>query len=162
MTNDLIITTEELLAYWQGHRRLTRKVIEAFPEDKFETYSVGGMRPFSELALEMLDMAVPGVEGFLTDQWKDITELQHHIPGSHPGKEEVLRRWDEATATIDTLFPQIPAPRFRETTKTFGRYEDIVYNSLFYLIDNEVHHRAQGYVYLRSLGITPPPFWDRS
>jgi uncharacterized damage-inducible protein DinB len=32
---------------------------------------------------------------------------------------------------------------------------------ILYLVDNEVHHRAQGYVYLRSLGIEPPMFWDR-
>ncbi|NLG08337.1 MAG: damage-inducible protein DinB, partial [Deinococcales bacterium] len=30
-----------------------------------------------------------------------------------------------------------------------------------YAIDNEIHHRAQGYVYLRALGVEPPPFWER-
>ena len=29
------------------------------------------------------------------------------------------------------------------------------------LVDNEIHHRGQGYVYLRELGIEPPPFWER-
>jgi uncharacterized damage-inducible protein DinB len=29
------------------------------------------------------------------------------------------------------------------------------------VIDNEVHHRAQGYVYLRALGLEPPHFWER-
>ena len=33
---------------------------------------------------------------------------------------------------------------------------------LLYVIENEIHHRGQGYVYLRSLGIEPPAFWDRS
>ena len=33
---------------------------------------------------------------------------------------------------------------------------------LLYWIDNEVHHRGQAYVYLRALGIEPPPFYDRS
>jgi hypothetical protein len=32
---------------------------------------------------------------------------------------------------------------------------------LLYVIDNEVHHRAQGFVYLRALGVEPPPFYDR-
>ena len=26
---------------------------------------------------------------------------------------------------------------------------------------NEIHHRGQGYVYLRALGIEPPPFYER-
>ena len=29
-------------------------------------------------------------------------------------------------------------------------------------VDNEIHHRGQGYVYLRALGIAPPAFYDRS
>ena len=33
--------------------------------------------------------------------------------------------------------------------------------SVLYGIDNEVHHRGQGYVYLRALGITPPAFYER-
>ena len=44
------LSAEDVLKHWQGHRRLTRKVIEAFPEDKLFTFSVGVMRPFSELA----------------------------------------------------------------------------------------------------------------
>jgi len=45
------LTAQQLLEHWQGHRSLTRRVIEAFPDDKLFTYTVGGMRPFSELAL---------------------------------------------------------------------------------------------------------------
>jgi hypothetical protein len=29
-----VVTADTLLKNWQGHRRLTRRVIEAFPEDK--------------------------------------------------------------------------------------------------------------------------------
>ncbi len=29
-----VVTASDLLKNWQGHRRLTRRVIEAFPEDK--------------------------------------------------------------------------------------------------------------------------------
>lgn len=30
--------------HWQGHRRKTRRVIEAFPVEALFNYSVGGMR----------------------------------------------------------------------------------------------------------------------
>jgi uncharacterized damage-inducible protein DinB len=163
ITSEQIISSEELLQHWQGHRRLTRKLIEAFPADKFETYSIGGMRPFSELALELLIMGAPGVRGILTGQWQSFDEMEHHLQGANMhSKEEILRRWDEATAEIDRLWAQIPPHRFRETTKVFNAYEGTVYSSLFYFIDNEIHHRGQAYVYLRSLGIEPPAFWDRA
>ena len=43
----------------------------------------------------------------------------------------------------------------------FGQYPGTTHDLILYVIDNEIHHRAQGYVYLRALGIEPPPFYDR-
>ena len=54
VTSDTFVNSEEFRTHWQGHRRVTRRVIEAFPEDKLFTYSVGGMRPFSELFLSII------------------------------------------------------------------------------------------------------------
>jgi uncharacterized damage-inducible protein DinB len=151
---------EALREHWQGHRRLTRRVIEAFPEEAFETYSLGGMRPFSELAWEIIGMAEPGMKGIVTGDWAQDGEPEHQINASHE-KAYVLRRWDEVTELIDRLWPEIPAGRLEQVEAAFGLYNQPIYNTLFYFIDNEIHHRGQGYVYLRSLGIAPPQFWDR-
>ncbi|MEO6001369.1 MAG: hypothetical protein ABIN89_31245 [Chitinophagaceae bacterium] len=62
----VVITPEALLAHWQGHRRLTRRLIEAFPEDKLFNYSVGGMRPFADFVLEFFGMTIPGVKGVVS------------------------------------------------------------------------------------------------
>ena len=59
-TETTVLTSETLLKHWQGHRGLTRKMIEAFPEDKLFTYSIGGMRPFAELVYEFLGMCCTG------------------------------------------------------------------------------------------------------
>jgi len=32
---------------------------------------------------------------------------------------------------------------------------------VLYAVDNEIHHRGQGYVYLRALGVAPPAFYER-
>ena len=66
------ITPEALLQHWQGHRRLTRRMIAAFPEDKLFTFSLGGMRSFGELAQEMVGMAVPTVKGMVTNEWDEF------------------------------------------------------------------------------------------
>ena len=66
---DTVISPEQLLKHWQEHRKITRKVIEAFPEDKLYHYSLGGMRPFAELAIEIIGMAEPGVRGVVTGKW---------------------------------------------------------------------------------------------
>jgi uncharacterized damage-inducible protein DinB len=155
-----VIAPEAFLDHWQAHRRLTRRVIEAFPEEALFHHSIGGMRPFSAMALELLSIAAPGLRGIVTGEWKPLEEEQ--AVAEVTTKEELLRRWDADTEAIDRYWAKLPAERFTETVLAFGQYENSVYATLLYFVDNEIHHRAQGYVYLRSLGIEPPAFWDRS
>jgi len=154
---DQVITPSELLAHWQGHRSLTRKVIEAFPEKEFFNHSIGGMRPFAEMTMELLGIAGPGIKEIVTGEPAQLNE--HFDHGNSKGN--ILWAWDKTTEEINSLWPQITLERFQEPIKTFGQYEGTVQSSIFYFIDNEIHHRGQGYVYLRSLGIEPPMFWDR-
>src|SRR5712675_1515639 len=95
------ITPDALLAHWQGHRRLTRRVIDAFPDEKLFTFSVGGMRSFGALALEMIAMAVPMVQGAVSGDWNSSSSRDPRP------KQEVLRLWDESTAQLDALWPKI-------------------------------------------------------
>ena len=158
-----IFTPEALLEHWQGHRRVTRRMIEAFPEDELFVYSIGGMRPFSAMVMEFIGMAEPGMDGVVTGNWNIVNELPHHAKNAWPKtKKELLQRWDHVTEKINRLWPQIPPQRFNENDKAFGQWEGPVYSFIIYWIDNEIHHRGQAYVYLRSLGIEPPAFYDRS
>lgn len=155
MDETAFISTDEMLKHWQGHRALTRRVIEAFPEEALFTYSIGGMRPFGKLADEMLRMGVPSVEGAATRVWPT------DVPGAPTTKAELLARWDADTARLNELWPTIPPERFAEDDLAFGAFPGTISWLLHYVIDNEIHHRGQGYVYLRALGIEPPPFYER-
>ena len=150
-----IMTSQQFLEHWQGHRALTRRVIDAFPEDKLFSYAVGGMRSFSTLAMECIGMAVPTLEGVITGKWGPFAEAKA------ANKGELLRAWDDTTVRIEELWPKIPAARFQEVDTAFGQWKMAIYDLLLYIRDNEIHHRGQGYVYLRSLGIEPPHFWER-
>ena len=154
-TSAVVITPDQFLKHWQGHRALTRRVIAAFPDDKLFSYTSGGMRTFSELAMEFLGMGVPTLHGVITGEWKSFSMPKVST------KAEILTLWDDATAEINKLWPSIPPARFQETDKAFGQWEMTMHNLLLYVVDNEIHHRGQGYVYLRELGIDPPPFYER-
>ena len=154
---ETVMSPDALLAHWQGHRSLTRRVIEAFPEDKLFTYRIGGMRPFGEMISELLGMGAPGIREIATGNWEPLNEQSQH----QNSKEELLRLWDVATEEINTYWSQLRPERFQEVVLAFGQYEDKVIATILYFIDNEIHHRGQGYVYLRSLGIAPPAFWER-
>jgi len=157
------ITADALLSHWQEHRRLTRRVINAFPEDKFFTYSIGGMRPFAKLVWEMIEIAAPGINGIVSGEWKPRKGLPAFEKDTMPAtRAEILKIWDAITDEINEQWPKIAPGRFFEMEAAFGQYENTIFSSILYFVDNEIHHRGQGYVYLRSLGIEPPAFYDRS
>ncbi|MCR8556749.1 DinB family protein [Mucilaginibacter sp. BJC16-A38] len=156
-------TSVSILNHWQGHRRLTRQVIEAFPEDKLFNYSIGEMRSFGMMVKEIIGIADAGLQELFQDEPTPVEKISQHSGTTMAcTKDEILSLWDDVTYKIDTLWPLIPQQRFQEVMLAFGAYEGVTSDIILYWIDNEIHHRAQGYVYLRSLGIEPPAFWNRN
>lgn len=155
MNTKCIISSEELLRYWQAHRAVTRKTIELFPEKDLFDFTIGGMRSFADMAKELLTIAVPGLTGIVNNK---MEEIDHAIDLNT--KQEILDQWDADTIQIETLFNQLSSDRFHEKFAVYGEYKMPVIQNVIYFIDNEIHHRGQGYVYLRALGIEPPFFWE--
>ena len=149
-----LLTPEALLTNLKDVRALTRNVIEAFLEKELFEFSVANLRPFSQM-----------VEEFLMITNYIFTETLHekHTPfyteGQFPTtKAEVLALWDRATEILDREWKEV------------GNYTQslTIYQMTFscaqwilYAIENESHHRGQGYTYLRALNIEPPFFWAR-
>jgi uncharacterized damage-inducible protein DinB len=120
------------------------------------------MRPFAEMAFEFIDMVEPGLEGVITAKWPHADKMfRHREKRDIQTKDELLQRWDAITETINNRWNEISLRRLQEHDLAFGMWEGPVYGFILYWIDNEIHHRGQGYVYLRSLGIAPPAFWER-
>jgi uncharacterized damage-inducible protein DinB len=151
----LAVTPEQFHQHLQGHRRLTRRLIEAFPDEHFDSFTIGGMRPFSQLVGEMLGIAAPTVGGIATKSWQTFSEERPTT------KRAALDAWDQQTAEIDRVFPTIPADRWQEDDVAFGQWPGKCYDLLWYALDNEIHHRGQAFVYLRALGKEPPLFFLR-
>ncbi|GAA5514424.1 hypothetical protein Dcar01_03179 [Deinococcus carri] len=152
----VIVSPAQFLEYWQGNRRLTRRVIEAFPEDQLFSFSVGGMRPFGVLAWEIQQVSELTLTGLLTGDWP----MPDWREGVSQDRAELLARWDDLTARIEAELPQVDVAFFPQThTLPWGEMSG--WAAAIYNIDNEIHHRGQGYVYLRALGLEPPPFYER-
>lgn len=156
MSTNGFFSKAEFLNHWQGHRNLTRNTIEKFPGKELFEFSIGGMRPFAELVKEILTVGLPGLEGMVNNTTEGFN---HDVPFNT--KEALLAEWDRQTPLITEYYNQIPEERFPEHFNLFGQFNAPIYENLLYFVDNEIHHRGQGYVYLRSLGIEPPMFWDR-
>ena len=153
-----VISSQDLLKHWQGHRALTRRVIEAFPEKDFFEFSIAGMRTFAKLTDELLAIASPALKGIVNREVKPFSEEETEALTT---KAQYLQKWDEATKEINENWEKLSLEDFSESFNLFGQYEFPIIQNILYFIDNEVHHRGQGYVYLRALNIEPPLFWER-
>lgn len=152
-----VISQEDLLKHWQGHRNLTRRVIELFPEKEFFEFSIAGMRTFAQLTAELIAIGAPAMKGIINRAVEPFQEEAEKFTT----KAQYLEQWDKDTATINDYWEQLSMEDFSENFNLFGQYEFPIIQNILYFIDNEVHHRGQGYVYLRALGIQPPFFWER-
>ena len=104
MKNSPILTPEELLIQWQGHRSLTRRTIKRFPDDKLFTFSIGGMRTFGEMCQELLSMTVPSAKGIATGTWTQFGEIEG-APITEPvqTKKELLEMLDLETQVFSKI-----------------------------------------------------------
>ncbi|MDO4224920.1 MAG: DinB family protein [Bergeyella zoohelcum] len=153
-----IITPQEWIENWQANRRLTRKVIEAFPEKDLFEFSIGGMRPFSCMIDELLFIADSAIKQFTENE---AIPFSDHKGYAGKTKNEILENWDKTTSLIETFGKETTQERYREMFNLFGMFHFSIMGNLTYFIENEIHHRGQGYVYLRVLGIEPPAFYDK-
>lgn len=128
-----------------------------FPKKSFLPIVLVGWDPFPRWWKSFFAIAVPGLTEIVSGKVGDFDE--HRDFGNT--KAQFLAKWDQDTEDINKLWAEISEARYQEHVKLFGQYEGSVQSSILYFIDNEVHHRGQGYVYLRSLGIEPPFFYDR-
>ena len=154
--NQEIVTPEAFLQHWLGHRRLTRQVIEAFPEDKLFTFAAAeNMRPFGEMCSEILLMTEMQLDGLLTGKyqapdWSSAPKTRAGLVAACDAQTERLR--NELPKVDTAVYAQHPEHPWGKKSN----WEFTIYN-----IDNEIHHRGQGYVYLRALGLEPPAFYAR-
>ncbi|KEO75303.1 DinB family protein [Anditalea andensis] len=156
INQEAVITPQQLFEHWQAHRGLTRKVIAIFPEDELFNFSIGGMRPFADMVKELLAIAEPGLKEIATGKKEELNEnLMVNT------KLQLLEMWDKTSETLPGLWEKLSTDAFQKSILAFGQYEGTIISTILYFIDNEIHHRGQSYVYLRALGITPPPFWER-
>lgn len=157
MADDTIFNANDILEHWLGHRKLSRRTLERFPEDQLFSFSIGGMRPFGHLALEML-MILPTLRGVSTGEWK----WEDAYPGV-TDKDALLAAWDDCDKKLRQTWASITPERLKALEADNFWMKEATPNiwKVQYWIDNEIHHRGQGYVYLRALGIEPPAFWER-
>ncbi|MBX5477055.1 MAG: DinB family protein [Clostridia bacterium] len=148
-----------LLEVLEGNRRLTLRTIEAFPEDKLFTYRpVEPLRPFAAMVKEILDLEDGYVRGIATGEWT----TQDTCAGVQT-KSDLLAACERVRARTRELWQRLTVERLLtvEPDPFWGGPPQSHFERMLYTLENEIHHRGQGFIYLRLLGVEPPQFYER-
>ena len=101
------LTEEILLQNYEDAHWLTRQVIEAFPEKDLFTFSIGGMRPFSEMIKEFIGIWDYILKEALKEQHISLFE-QDKFPATKTEllalRDQVFWEWDASSLTSICLF----------------------------------------------------------
>jgi uncharacterized damage-inducible protein DinB len=153
-----LLNPEGLLQILEGNRRLTVRVVEAFPEEALFSFKpVEPLRPFAEMVKEIIGIERAYVHGIATGEWvykpvEGVTTKAALLNELHAVREYVREVWPRVT--VERLLAA-------ENDHFFVEMEQENIGRIFYALENEIHHRGQGYIYLRLLGIEPPAFYER-
>ncbi len=147
---------------WEENRWLTDKITKSFVDaGALDKTPVPGMRSFRQLLLEIWGIEQVYAKGLATEEWNfafapvsyqtcDVDEL---LAFGQRVREQTRSLWSAVTQDALTKPRPTPFP---------GHPEGNAIAWLTYALENEIHHRAQGYVYLRLLGVEPPAFYVRN
>lgn len=151
-----LLTPESLWSHWEGHRRLTLRTVEAYPEDQFSSFSAGGMRTFAGLMAEIINVEDSVMTGLKTGRWAWEPAYTGLI-----GKGDMLKAFGQVRERTEEIYPTLTAEKLQAVETDGWGVQSSNLERLWYALDNEIHHRAQTYVYLRLLGVEPPAFYER-
>ncbi|MFJ7754582.1 DinB family protein [Peribacillus muralis] len=155
----MVLKKDGLLEILEGNRRLTMRVVEAFPEEELFHYATADkLRPFAEMIKEIMNIESAYIRGIALHVWDfqdsfaAISTKEDLISACVAIREDTRKLWQEVTE--ETLEVIEKDPFFGPLQSHFSRLQ--------YGLENEIHHRGQGYIYLRTLGIEPPEFFVRN
>src|SRR6478735_9153815 len=156
-----ITTTREVPAFWDNDyyekvRQRTLKVIACIPPEKYDWTYREGKFSFADI-IRHLAM----IERYM------YAENAQFKPSSYPGHgreladgpENVLKFFDAMHAESMEIFGRLSDDDLKKKCVTPGGTSITVWKWLRAMVEHEVHHRAQIYIYLGMLGIATPPIY---
>ena len=151
-----IKSVESFLDYYEKVRSRTLRVIKAIPPDKMNwSYREG------KFTLADLVRHIASTERYMFAE--TIRANKSRYPGHGPeladGYDNVLAFFDRAHRESVEIFRQLSEQDLFEKCNTPAGAPITRWKWLRSMIEHEIHHRGQIYIYLGMLGVTTPPLY---
>jgi uncharacterized damage-inducible protein DinB len=151
-----IENTGEFLDYWHKVRRRTDKVIACIPPEKFDWTCREGKFSFADIIRHLA-----AIERYMYAENAQLKASRYPGHGKElaDGPENVLAFMDRMHQESMEIFGRLSEEDLNRKCVTPGGTPITVWKWLRAMVEHEIHHRAQIYVYLGMLGISTPPLY---
>jgi uncharacterized damage-inducible protein DinB len=154
-----IRTIEPFLDYFERIRERTLRVVRCIPPDKIDwTYSEGKfsfadiIRHLAAIERYMYAENVQGRPSLYPGHGKELAD----------GYNAVLEFMNRAHAESMEIFRRLSDDDLQRKCKTPGGVEIATWKWLRAMLEHEIHHRGQLYLYLGLLNVPTPPIYGLS
>lgn len=151
-----IQTIQPFLRYFQNVRERTMRVVRCIPADKLDwsyrpgKFSLGDlMRHLATVERHMFAENVQGKPSRYPGHGRELAD----------GYDNVLAFMERLHAESMEIFARLTDNDLRKKCTTPGGGEMTVWKWLRSMVEHEVHHRGQIYLYLGMLDIPTPPLY---
>jgi uncharacterized damage-inducible protein DinB len=144
------------LEYYEKVRQRTLKVIACIPVEKYDWRYTQGKFSFADIIRHLA-----AIERYMYAENAQLKPSRYPGHGRElaEGPEEVLAFFNRMHQESVTIFSRLSTDDLRKKCMTPGNASITVWKWLRAMVEHEVHHRAQMYIYLGMLGITTPPLY---
>lgn len=151
-----IKTIGPFLDYYEKIRQRTLKVIQRIPPDRLDWTYQEGKFTFADLIRHLA-----AIERYM------YAENAQRQPSRYPGHgKELADGYEEVMAYLDRthkesieIFGRLSDDDLRQKCKTPGEAEITVWKWLRAMVEHEIHHRGQIYVYLSMIDVPTAPIY---
>ena len=151
-----INSIEGFLKYHARIKHRTRRLFACIPPDKVEwTYQAG------KFTIGDLIRHIANIERYLYAETIQLKESQYHGCGPEfaDGLDHVVAHYERLYQESKAIFAQLTTADLHKKCKTPLGTEVTIWKWLRALIEHEIHHRGQLYLYLAMNGIQTPPIF---
>jgi len=151
-----IRTIEPFLKYFGNVRERTMRVARCIPPDKIDWSYAPGKFTLGDL---LRHLAVAERHMFAENAQGKTSRYTTHGKELADGLENILAFMEKLHAESMEIFSRFTGEDLQRKCKTPGGGKIQVGNWLRSMVEHEVHHRGQIYLYLGILGVPTPPLY---
>ncbi|HEV7842767.1 MAG TPA: DinB family protein [Pyrinomonadaceae bacterium] len=151
-----IRTIEPFLDYFERIRERTLKVVRSIPADKIDWTYKDGKFTFADIIRHLA-----AIERYMYAENVQLHPSRYpgHGPELADGYEEVLEFMNLMHAEAMEIFRRLSDDDLKRKCMTPGGAEIATWKWLRAMIEHEIHHRGQLYLYLGLLDVPTPPIY---